>query len=442
MKKISQSADAAPNERPKTMSEKLTIEQKLAKRRIHKPGVLYSIICPVFSKVVCGKYNIHVSFKADPRKDDRPHILIANHASRLDYMFTGMPLLPKKYNFVVGHNELYRSHLHTILSILQVIPKRNFVADIYCIKQIKRVISEGGNICIMPEGMSSISGHNQPVMIGTGKLIKHLGVPVYYAIISGGYLTSTKYCLDDRLGQVDVVFDLMFSPEEIKTISADEIEATMDRLLYHDDYEWNLKERHKFASHGQIAKDLHTLLWKCPRCGAEHKMLGEGDTIKCLACGNGATITEDYEMHPFDEGCVIPRTQTAWFDWERAQVKEEIRDPEFKLTQKVKLGTLPKYEYLKDEKTSEIVGEGVITLDHTGLSYDGTRDGAQFHYHADIKDIPTYGMCTDVSRFYTFCGGEFLEFYPDEPVVEKWFMATEELHRLHGGKWRDFEAKQ
>ena len=424
------------------MAEKLTTEQKLMKRKVHKPGVLYSIICPVFKKFVCGKYNIHPTFKVDPRKDDRPHLLIANHASRLDYMFTGMQLLPKKYNFVVGHNEFYRSHLHAILSILQVIPKRNFVADVYCIKQIKRVLSEGSNVCIMPEGMSSISGHNQPVMIGTGKFIKHLGVPVYYAIISGGYLTSTKYCLDDRLGRVDVVFDKFMDVDEIKTLSADEIEAKMDKVLYHDDYEWNLKERVQYKTNGQIAKDLHTLLWKCPKCGAEFKMKGEGDTIKCLACGSGARITDDYEMHPLYEGCVIPRTQTAWFDWERAQVKEEIKDPAFKLTQKVQLGTLPKYGYLKDEKTSEIVGEGVITLDHSGLSYDGTRDGAEYHYHAsyhaDIKDIPTYGMSTDVSRFYTFCGGEFLEFYPEEPVVEKWFMATEELHRMHGGKWRDF----
>ena len=30
------------------------------------------------------------------------------------------------------------------------------------------------------EGMNSISGANQPVAIGTGKLIKHLNIPVYY----------------------------------------------------------------------------------------------------------------------------------------------------------------------------------------------------------------------------------------------------------------------
>ena len=53
--------------------------------------------------------------------------------------------------------------------------------------------------------------------------------------------------------------------------------------------------------------------------------------------------------------------------------------------------------------------------------------------------LPTYGMCTDLSRFYTFVDGEFVEFYPENRVVEKFFLATEELHRLGGGKWKDFD---
>ena len=48
-------------------------------------------------------------------------------------------------------------------------------------------------------------------------------------------------------------------------------------------------------------------------------------------------------------------------------------------------------------------------------------------------------MCTDLSRFYTFVNGEFVEFYPEHRTVEKFFLATEELHRLNGGKWKDFD---
>ena len=39
-------------------------------------------------------------------------------------------------------------------------------------------------------------------------------------------------------------------------------------------------------------------------------------------------------------------------------------------------------------------------------------------------------MCTDLSRFYTFVDGTFVEFYPKHRVVEKFFLATEEIHRF------------
>ena len=54
------------------------------------------------------------------------------------------------------------------------------------------------------------------------------------------------------------------------------------------------------------------------------------------------------------------------------------------------------------------------------------------------KLLPTYGMCTDVSRVYTFVGGEFYEFFPETECIAKWLLATEELHRLHDGEWKNF----
>ena len=116
-----------------------------------------------------------------------------------------------------------------------------------------------------------------------------------------------------------------------------------------------------------------------------------------------------------------------------------IKDENFSLTEKVKLGNLPKYKYLKDQKTSEIVGEGKLTLNRSGLTYEGTRNGEPFNFHIDSLSLPTYGMCTDLSRFYTFYNGDFMEFYPQNNVVEKFFLATEEIHRINGGKWQDFK---
>ena len=418
---------------------KLTLAEKLHQRKMKKPPFIYNILGVVWKILFFKKYGIKVNYKKDPRLEKGPYIVISNHASRLDYIFVGLPLLPKRYNFVVGYNEYFRSHLAPVFNILKPIPKKNFTADIYTVKEVNRVLKNNGRIIIFPEGMSSISGANQPVAIGTGKFIKHFKIPVYYSVIKGGYLTSPKYHLEDRYGKVEVTFDQLFTPEDIDKLSPEEIEDKMNLAIYHDDYEWNLKEKNIYKHKGNIAKNMHQLLYWCPKCNMEFKMLGESNTIRCTNCGNGATIDDTYQMHPFDETCVIPRTQTVWFNQMRERVKEEIKQENFEMSFEVELGTLPKYKLLKNQKTSEIVGKGKVIINKEGFNYIGTKNNEEFNFHLNPSEVPTYGMCTDVSRFYTFYKGEFYEFYPDIDLVEKVFLVTEEIHRLNGGKWQDFK---
>ena len=419
--------------------ERKTLAQKLHSRRIKQPPkLIYCTLGYLWRLLYFKKLGVHAEIKNDPRDCKGPYIIVSNHASRLDYIYTGVVLLPETLNFVAGYNEFFRSHLAFIFRLLQIIPKKNFTPDIYTIKEIARVLRGGGRVILFPEGMSSIGGGNQPCAIGSGKLLKHFGVPVYVSKISGGYLTSTKYCLDERPGRVDVVIDKLFSPEQLTQMSAEEIQLALDRAIQNDDYEWNKQANVSYDGKGRIAHQLHTLLYRCPRCGEEFSMHGEEDTIVCRACGNGARLNPNYNLTPLDDTCVLPDTPKRWFDEERRQVQHAIRDQAFVLTQRVRLGVLPKFEPLKNLATSLIAGEGELRLDHSGLTYTGTKDGEAFCFHLEPKLLPTYGMCTDVSRIYTFFEGEFYEFYPETECVAKWLLATEELHRLHGGEWKNF----
>ena len=418
---------------------KVSVEKQIHSRKIATPNAIYNILGAVWRLFMYKKYNVHYSFKKDFRKEKGPYFFISNHASRLDYIFTGIPLLPVKMNFVAGYNEFHLSHLSLVFRLLRVIPKKNFTPDIYTAKEISRVIKSGGRVCIFPEGMSSISGANQPVALGTGKLFKHHKVPVYYSVIKGGYLTSPKYNLRDRCGRVEVEFDQLFTPEDLERMTPEQIEDAINRAIYHDDYAWNKVAQNHYDIGENGAENLEDLLFWCPKCGKQHVMTTEGNKIFCKECGNGATLLDTYEMVPFDDTCVIPETQTKWFDMERELIKKEVADENFRLEENVELGMLPDYKLLSPNDTSVIVGKGKLVLDRTGLTYDGTKNGEAFTFHIDSKQLPTYGMCTDVSRFYTFLDGEFVEFYPENRVVEKFFMATEEIHRLNGGQWQAVE---
>ena len=414
----------------------MNIDDRIKKTNVTAPpGWLYTILMGV-TKVLNRMSNTHFTYKADPSKEPGSIVMIANHASRVDYQFTGPCCFPKKLNYVVGYNEFFRFPTSILLPVMQVIPKKNFTPDTYAMRQILRVIQNGGNICLMPEGMSSITGMAQPVIPGSAKLLKKLGVPVYFSKISGGYLTYTKHDLAQRKGRIDVVVDRMFTAEQLKEMTVEQIEDTMNRLLAHDDYIWNKKEQVRFNGKGQMANKLDTLLYMCPKCGTLYDMECSGNTMKCRACGNTVELDERYNLTPVGDS-VCPELVTDWTILERERAAAEVRKPDFCHQGHVKVGVLPQRKALTGSTTSLIRGEGTLTLDHGGLHFDGTLEDAPYHFDIPSAELPTYGMCTDISRFYTFVKGRFLEFYPDAGDVLLWDHLTEELHRYQGGKWQN-----
>ncbi len=414
----------------------MTIDERIRRTDVKSPpGWLYRLLMQV-TKLLNRGSNTHFTYRARPAEEPGSIVMIANHASRVDYQFTAPVCYPKKLNYVVGYNEFFRFPTSLLLPVMQVIPKKNFTPDTHAMRQILRVIHNGGNICLMPEGMSSITGMAQPVIPGGAKLIKKLGVPVYFSKISGGYLTYTKHCLDQRKGRIDVVVDRMFSAEQLREMSVEEIEDTMNRLLAHDDYMWNRKAHVRFDGKGQMAKHLDTLLYLCPKCGALYEMDCEGNTMRCRRCGNTVELDEYYQLRPVGDS-VCPGLVTDWTIMERRRAAEEVRKPDFCHSGHVRVGVLPDHKPLTGDETSLIRGEGTLTLDHGGLHFDGVLEDAPLRFTIASAQLPTYGMCTDISRFYTFLDGRFLEFYPDAGDVLLWDHLTEELHRYQGGKWQD-----
>ena len=423
------------------MSEKKTLQQKLHARRLKKaPKWLYTILTPVV-KILNRKINTHFEYRAYPGKDDEPFVLISNHASRNDYLFTAPVCLPHCLNYVVGYNEFFRFPLGILLRMLQAVPKKNFTPDSYTIMEILRLNRHGANICFMPEGMSSITGMAQPVIPGGGKLLKKLGRTVYYTKISGGYLTYTKHCLDERKGRVDVVVDRMFTPEELKKMTPEEIEDRMNMLLAHDDYIWNREQQIPFRGPSPMTKALDTLLYMCPKCGSMYRMKTGTDTMTCTECGNTIKIDECYNISAAGEDSVCPELITDWTIMERKRAAEDVRKEGFSFSEHVRIGMLPKYRYLKGDDTSEICGEGILTLDGEGLHFRGSARGEEFCFDLTTDQVLTYGMCTDISRLYTFVDGEFVEFYFDDGDVLRWDHLTEEMHRFKGGKWQDTQYR-
>ena len=103
---------------------KKTQQEKLQARQINPPnGLLYSGLMQIV-KLLNRQIHTTFHFKADPRQDSGPYVIISNHASRVDYQFTGPACYPRKLNFVVGYNEFMRFTICLILKWAQAIPKK------------------------------------------------------------------------------------------------------------------------------------------------------------------------------------------------------------------------------------------------------------------------------------------------------------------------------
>lgn len=424
------------------MKNKLTLQQKLDKRiqKIHQPSNLIYWGYHMLQKyIVSAKYKKKVHYIDDIRKTTGPAFVIYNHLSRIDHLWFVHTIYPRKMNILAGYNEFFRSHLQFVFKLNQVIPKKIYNDDLTSFRGMRRIIDDGGIICFAPEGMSSIYGTNQPVVPGTGHFLKHYGIPVYYLGIRGSYCAQNKVCLKEKKGPIELEMKLLFSPEDLKKLTNEEINDRINLENKHDEYLWCQEKGYTYKGEGFMTDNLEDICYKCPKCGAELMMHAADDKIWCANCGNGATMNEHYAFEPFEKDCVIPVAPTKWVEYERMEIIKEIRNnPSYSYEVKVKVGCLDKYKYIKKKKTSNLCGEGVFRVDHDGIHFKGTKNGEPFEFDMDYKKVYTLAMVTDVTNFSLYVGGDFHEFYPETRCAGKLLLLVEEMHRLHVNVWKNF----
>ena len=424
------------------MRKKLTLQQKLAKRKYRIPPrwahMIYRLVMTGF---VARKYKAHYVVKDNINKCKGPCFVIWNHLSRLDHTFIMEVCSPRRVSMLAQYSEFFRSHLVFAFKHMRILPKKVFTDDLNSVRAINSIIKRGGCVAFSPEGTSSIYGQNQPIVPGTGRFLQYYRIPVYFVKLAGSYLTSTKVFLEERQGRVEVELSLLFTPEQLESMTPEEIEDKINEAFRHDDYAWNKEQHLKWKNtNGRICEKLNDICYQCPRCGAELEMTAEKDYIKCNHCGNGARMNDYYEFEPFDKDCVIPEFPTKWVEFERQNIIREIRkDPNYSFVEKVKVGCLPTDHYIKHEGTSEPCGEGIITIDHQGMHFEGTKFGKEWKWDMPYNILYTLSIVTDTAHFALYIDKEFYEFFPERPSVGKVLILTAEMHRLHENIWKNFK---
>ncbi|MGM9548900.1 MAG: 1-acyl-sn-glycerol-3-phosphate acyltransferase [Faecousia sp.] len=361
---------------------------------------------------------------------DEPCLILMNHSCFLDLQIAYRILYPRAFNIIctsdgfVGMGGLMAWLMRTI----GCVPTQKFVTDLtlvqdisYCLKTLKT------SVLMYPEASYSFDGTCTPLPRKMGVLLKKLDVPVVMIETFGAFSRNPLYNeLQVRKHvPVSAKVRLLYTREELREKTVKELSDGLDDAFSFDHFRWQ-KENGVEINDGFRADGLNRILYKCPCCGAEGEMRGEGTTLTCRHCGKRWELTALGELKALEgqtEFSHIP----DWYRWEREQVRRQLLDGSYALDIDVDIAMLV------DFKAIYKVGQGHLTHGREGFTLTGC--GGRLHYTQ--KPTASYGLYADYYWYEiadTICIGDNRCLYYCFPkggdVVARTRLAAEELYKL------------
>jgi len=338
---------------------------------------------------------------------DGAHILLANHNTMIDFMFALLPLYPHRMNTIVSRKYFRIFPLNIILPIVGSIPKSMFDPDIQSIKGIKTVLKQGNGLLLFPEGRCSSSNTYMGMHKSTGKMIKKFDIPILSCYIEGAENCVSHWRKGIRFGRVRVTFKNLFSTDDIKTLSVDEINAAIDaRLSGLEGVSPPKKPLQTFSSR-RLAEGLHLVLFYCTECKEEFTMSSKGNTIFCTACGNSATVGRDSNLTP-TPGSVTEPEISLWFRDQARHIMQSLHEDMEPIVHNVEV-----HKISNQSDSSWEYGSGIMTISPKGWHFEGEISGQQVDVLFPIESIPamSYGHNDNYQIYYS---GAHYTFKPED----------------------------
>ena len=400
---------------------------KTAKYPIRQP-LFFTWLIWVLSKIMLigKKYKIE---KVNMEGLKPPYILLSNHMQFIDFELVAVATYPHRLNNIVSVDGYYKRAW--LMELIGCIATRKFTQDLYLVKSIMHCLRRGDVVCMYPEARYSSNGTTAYIPESVGKLIKLSKVPVVVALHHGNYL-YTPFWDFRRKRKVPLKLKLtkILTPEQIKEMSVEEINAKLIEEFQYDEYKYQ-KENNILIKEPFRAEGLHKILYQCPHCLKE-AMNSKGSEIYCEECGKRWNLNEDGSLVALNgetEFTHIP----DWFKWERQQVREQVRNGTYYYEDEVEVYSLPRCNKFIP------LGKAHITHDpENGFILEGTYRGEIYRIprrpleinslhleydHLHLKPFDCFDITTENDSF--FC-------YPSQKnVLTKLGFATEEIYLLN-----------
>ena len=397
------------------------MEQKVVK----KPNTLvYSLY--VFTSKVVSKLLFNLKYDKKEFKNVKgPCLILANHESKLDFIFLAAAL-GRKAHFVISNSFYQVNPIKPLLTAVSVIPKQQFQTSLGDMRRIKASLDNNIPLIIYPAGMMSENGVTTPIPQATGKTAKWLNHDVYVAYITGSYLSNPKWGKKWRKGQMNLSIKKLYSKEELANTDPNEIQEKIEKELYYDSYENQEKLLTKYKN-GDNIEGLENVLYWCPKCNSYHSFeVINKNTLICKKCGNKAIANKYGFLEKGNEDSVIYKHPSKWSLKIKEDLENEITsNKDFLLSDYCEIKMI---NYKK--KKFETVGNGLITLDHDKFELECEMNRSAFSKSFNIDLYPILPF-TPGSHFEIQDGKDIYRIIlKHKEKTAKWMSALEILYKL------------
>ena len=265
------------------------------------------------------KYSYQTDFVP---QTDYPCIIMANHTTESD-MTMLMRACPEFMYFVCGEHLLRSKHAGLIVKYFDPITEFKGAVATATVREILRRIKAGFHVMIFPEGSRSFHGETIPLENSIGKLVKtsHAGLVTYRT--QGGYFIAPRWAYTFRKGPARGKVMHVYSPEELKEMSAAEITAIINADLYENAYQTQREDPQEYTGE-RLAEGIENYLIICPECGAYDSLESKDNAFSCSCCGKKGV----YTTKGFLEGDFRFDSVYDWGKWTDVRFKEDMKGKE------------------------------------------------------------------------------------------------------------------
>lgn len=285
--------------------------------------VVHHLVFFPFLLVLLALYRYRARrFRCQP--GDRPFLILSNHTTPLDPFCVGLSFgFPIYY---VASDHLFRLSWvsRAIRYLVAPIPIVKSKMDLHTLRDMMTVLSEGGSVCLFPEGNRNYNGMSVEFTPAVAKLARKLRVPLLLYRLEGGYLTSPRWADSIRRGRLTGSVSRRVSVAEMEGMT---VEALYDLIRSElDENAFDRQRRDPVRYRGsRPAQSLERALYLCPACRGMATLASRHDRLRC-SCGFRVRYNE-YGFFEADGTGEPPfRTMLDWDVWQSRYLSEWLRD--------------------------------------------------------------------------------------------------------------------